>query len=406
MITHDWSAWGELAERYRAPSPRRILALDGGGIRGLITLALLEKLEADLADHYDREDLRLSQFFDYIGGTSTGAIIAAALAIGLSVPEVQSFYEEFGKEAFAKRKWYARWKSLYADGSLQKKLMDVYGEKTDLRPKMPRERPDPARKHLQSLLLAVTKNVTTDSAWPLSSNPSAKYNDTRRRDCNLQVPLWQLVRASTAAPVYFPPEVIKWDPNDEDKEFVFVDGGTTSYNCPAFLMARMATEPRYRLGWQRGEGELLVVSLGTGAIPVKGARAEEPETNAASAALNTLQGLMSQAMFDQDLSCRTVGRCTYGPELDREVRDLVPREGDEVIPLERDLGRAFLYARYNVELTEPGLAEIGIHDVAPEAVHSLDSTDYMDELMRIGQAAAGQISLSHLGAFIDVELGE
>jgi hypothetical protein len=101
--------------------------------------------------------------------------------------------------------------------------------------------------HLQSLLIVVARNSTTDSAWPISSNPWAKYNDRSRKDCNLQIPQWKIVRASTAAPVYFPPEVIEWDASDASKSFVFVDGGTTAYNCPAFLMA--AWSPSRRTGW-------------------------------------------------------------------------------------------------------------------------------------------------------------
>jgi patatin-like phospholipase/acyl hydrolase len=64
---------------------RRLLALDGGGIRGLVTLGILEKLEADLRAASDAgASFRLSDFFDFIGGTSTGAILAAGLAIGKS----------------------------------------------------------------------------------------------------------------------------------------------------------------------------------------------------------------------------------------------------------------------------------------------------------------------------------
>src|SRR5919112_596473 len=105
------------------------------------------------------------------------------------------------------------------------------------------------------------------------------FNDTTRTDCNLAIPLWQLVRASTAAPVYFPPEVVSWDPGDPAKSFVFVDGGTTAYNNPAFLLFRMAIEPAYRLGWQTGEQRLLVVSVGTGSAPAVGDNAEDPSTN-------------------------------------------------------------------------------------------------------------------------------
>ena len=56
--------------------------------------------------------------------------------------------------------------------------------------------------------MVVMRNHTTDSPWPVSNNPLAKYNDRGRKDCNLNLPLWQLVRASTAAPTFFPPEVI------------------------------------------------------------------------------------------------------------------------------------------------------------------------------------------------------
>ncbi len=405
MADNNWEPWGGLGNRYRDSAPRKILALDGGGIRGLITLQVLAKLEAEIGK-YSRNGarFRLCQFFDYIGGTSTGAIIAAALAIGMSVQEVMQFYDEFGREAFTKRRWYERWKSLYGGGNLQQKLMEVYGSKTDLVPEMPGDTPDPDRKHLKTLLLVVTKNSTTDSAWPLSSNPSAKYNAASRRDCNLRIPLWQLVRASTAAPVYFPPEVIKWDPHDDAKDFVFVDGGTTSYNCPAFLMYRMATEPAYHLGWAQGENQLLVVSIGTGFAPVAGSVADDPETNAVSAAVGTLQGLMSQALFDQDVNCRTVGRCSFGDKLDREVDDLIPRENGNPVPLSRDLGKAFLYTRYNVELTDKGLAALGVTGIDARKVNALDSTDHMNDLVKIGEALAKKVSIEQLGSFVQARI--
>lgn len=84
----------------------------------------------------------------------------------------------------------------YTADPLRAKLRDVFGQNTDLHPHS-----------LKCLLLVVTKNVTTDSPWPISSNADAKYNDPIREDSNLRIPLWQLVRASTAAPVFFPPEI-------------------------------------------------------------------------------------------------------------------------------------------------------------------------------------------------------
>jgi uncharacterized protein len=90
-------------------------------------------------------------------------------------------------------------------------------------------------------LLVVLRNATTDSPWPISNNPFAKYNDPANLANNLKFPLWQLVRASTAAPTFFPPEVI----TIEGQAFVFVDGGVTMYNNPAFQMFLMATDDRW-----------------------------------------------------------------------------------------------------------------------------------------------------------------
>jgi len=235
--------WGTLQSRYEDPErPPRLLALDGGGIRGLITLSLLERLESLLAERSDNaKNFRLCQWFDYIAGTSTGAIIAAGLARGKSVQELIQFYRDSGQAMFESTHLMQRLISFYQADPLREKLRKVFGADTTLEPK-----------HLQCLLLVVTQNITTDSPWPISSNPDAVFNDPSRKDCNLRIPLWQLVRASTAAPVYFPPEILRWDPDDESKAFVFVDGGVTPYNNPAFLLYRMATGARYRLGWRPG----------------------------------------------------------------------------------------------------------------------------------------------------------
>ena len=116
---------------------------------------------------------------------------------------------------------------------------------------------------LRTLLMLVMRNATTDSPWPISNNPRAKYNDPARTDSNLNLPLWQLVRASTAAPTYFPPETIVIG----KQRFVFVDGGVTMYNNPAFQLFLMATLAPYRLCWGTGEDSMLLVSIGTGTSP-------------------------------------------------------------------------------------------------------------------------------------------
>jgi hypothetical protein len=56
-------------DRFYAPGPKRILALDGGGVRGIVSIAFLEAIETQLRSH--DPDARLCDYFDLIGGTST-----------------------------------------------------------------------------------------------------------------------------------------------------------------------------------------------------------------------------------------------------------------------------------------------------------------------------------------------
>src|SRR6476661_6915675 len=73
------------------PGPKRLLSLDGGGVRGALTVAFLERIETLLGAHHGR-DVRLGEYFDLVGGTSTGAIIAGALALGYRTSQVKDFY--------------------------------------------------------------------------------------------------------------------------------------------------------------------------------------------------------------------------------------------------------------------------------------------------------------------------
>jgi patatin-like phospholipase/acyl hydrolase len=198
----------------------------------------------------------------------------------------------------------------------------------------------------------------TGAGTKFRSNPLSHYNEQGRTDCNLQIPFWQLVRASTAAPVYFVPEVLQWDKKDPTKAFRFVDGGVTPYNNPAFLMWRMATQAPYQLNLSSGEQKMLVVSVGTGAVPQLDADVYST-SNAIQNAQNIPSAFMYGAQIDQDINCRTVGRCAYGEPIDREVGDLIPVDtAGKPIPLSTDLCRAFLYIRYNAELTSPWLNKL------------------------------------------------
>jgi uncharacterized protein len=162
-------------ERAIAPGPKRLLAIDGGGIRGVLALEILGRIESLLGQ--GKSGFRLADYFDYIAGTSTGAIVAAGLSIGRSVAEIMDFYEQAGAQMF-KRAWFRQFWYKYQDEPLAAKLREVFGAHTCL-----------GSDKLQTLLLLILRNASTDSPWPVSNNPFAKYNDRDRDDCNLDMPL-------------------------------------------------------------------------------------------------------------------------------------------------------------------------------------------------------------------------
>lgn len=115
---------------------KRILTIDGGGIRGTFPAAFLANLEQDL-------DQPIGSYFDLISGTSTGGIIAIGLALGMSAAEILQLYEDKGPTIFAQTRsglpgWLARrfrfgrwlfWGPKYSAEPLRNALIEVLGER-------------------------------------------------------------------------------------------------------------------------------------------------------------------------------------------------------------------------------------------------------------------------------------
>ena len=187
-----------LEERITKPGQKKILALDGGGIRGMMTVEVLAGIEKILrrqaeerqtgpgrlvrllCRHQHRRHHRHLPFPGNVDRRDPAASIWPAARKCSTRP----FFSGASDTSTRTRSWPG-------------KLKEVFGADTTL-----------GSDKLRTLLMMVMRNASTDSPWPLSNNPCAKYNQRDRKDCNLNLPLWQLVRASTAAPVYFPPEVV------------------------------------------------------------------------------------------------------------------------------------------------------------------------------------------------------
>lgn len=364
-----------------AIGPKSILALDGGGLRGVLTLGMLREIEAVLRkQHGDDPEFRLCHFFDLIAGTSTGAIIAAALSLGMTVDEVHAHYLNLGQVVF--KRSLLRWGALRAkfDGDkVRKALVGVLGER-----KLGSD-------DLRTGLLVVTKRLDTGSAWPITNNPQARYFKAAAKAttiANADYPLWQVVRASTAAPYFFDPETMRIGQAADGLGAVtgdFVDGGVSPANNPALQALMTATMDGYRFGWQTGADKLLVVSVGTGKADPATGHANLLESTAALHAVLSLKALMEDCADQVEAVMQWLSRSPTARTIDREMGKAEPPLG----------GMAMCsYLRYNV-LLEPGWCADHLGETfsshALKNLQAMDKPGNIPELDRVGRLAGRKL---------------
>ena len=374
--------------RIKTPGPKKILSCDGGGILGLMSVEILARLESDLRTELGKPGLLLCDYFDFVCGTSTGAIVAACISAGMSTEQIRGFYVSSGKQMFDKASLLKRLHYSYNKEPLAKKLQaafsDALGADTTL-----------GSPGLRSLLMMVMRNATTDSPWPVSNNPFAMYNQRDRQDCNLALPLWQLVRASTAAPTFFPPEVVTLGKGKQAYTFVFVDGGVTTYNNAAFLAYQMATATPYHINWKTGTDQLLIVSVGTGSAPAARPDLKPGDLWLADNAKNLPGALMNAASAGWDMACRLVGECRFGRPIDREFGDMVGAATSTG-------SKQFAYVRYDPDVSQTGLDALGLDHIKATDVQTLDSIDFIPQIQEVGvtYADAHVKTAEHLRGFL------
>ena len=246
-----------------ATGPKRILSLSGGGVRGLVTLGALERVEELLQIETGDKSYRLCDHFDLIAGTSTGSIIAVGLSMGWSVGKIKSLYDELCPVLFRPNRrlgvMMPRHDARFLEESLDRYLVEDDGSPLKL-----------GSSKLQTGLLVCAKRIDTDSAWILTNHPRSKfYNAVPGQSWlpNKDYRLKDIIRASTAAPTYLSPMTIQIsDGSDgfEPEVGVFVDGAIGGHNCPALAAFQIATLPSYRFNWPTGEDKLSILSIGTG----------------------------------------------------------------------------------------------------------------------------------------------
>ena len=370
-----------------SPGPKRILSLDGGGIRGIVSLAFLERLEALLRARTGDPALCLADYFDLIGGTSTGAIIAAGLALGHPVAHLVEVYLTLAREGFQRRWWLGgTLVPKFRAAALEAAIRAHVGDETLGSDK------------LRTGLAIVAKRLDTGSVWVFHNNPRGPFfastDGSGTAVPNRDLPLGNLIRASTAAPSYFEPELIEVAPGVTG---AFIDGGLSPHLNPALQMLMLATLEGYGFRWPMGVERLLLVSVGTGGGgPFAEARAIA-RLPAAWLAVSALRSMMSDSNWLTQTLLQWLGQSPTLWPIDAEIGALA---GDCLGPQ-----KLLHYLRYDAILEADWLkAEVGM-DVAEDELSALQAMDrpaLAPRLLEIGRrVAAARLHLEHFPAVFD-----
>ena len=365
----DWHLFG--------PGPKRILSLDGGGVRGAITVAFLERIESLLSERLGSE-VRLGDWFDLVGGTSTGALIAGALALGYRTDQIKEFYLRLAPRCFQPTRWgIPLFQAKFNADGLRAEILRIVADRklssTDL----------------ITGLCVVTKRMDTCSPWIVANNPRAPYwLDGPTHDGNDKYSLATLVRASTAAPHFFDPEPL---PISRDQSGLFIDGGVTPFNNPSQALFQMATFKAFGITWPTGPERLMIASLGTGTYRPSFVYEEEGVARFAKLAYYALMSLMTDAENMSLAQMQWMGECLTEWKINSEVGSLcaeVPQGG-----------KMFRFLRYDVKLEVEWLRnELDVHvsERDCERYRGMDNPGIVNDIYEIAKlAAAKQVKAQH-----------
>lgn len=202
-----------------------ILTIDGGGIRGYFSAYILQRVQEELK-------IDFSNYFDLISGTSTGSIIAAALATNYPIENVAKLYVEKGAEIFSPQRFNfgGVWKAKYGNAVLKAELESAFSKKT--------------LSETKTRLLIPSVDLVNGQVHVFKSN----YLDEFVRDKSVAIS--DAVLASCSAPTYFKPHKVE--------STLLADGGVWA-NDPTLVAYVEATG---KLGF--AAENVRILSIGTG----------------------------------------------------------------------------------------------------------------------------------------------
>ncbi len=279
-----------MAAQHTPPNkPITILSIDGGGIRGIIPALVMAEIER-------RTEKPISALFDLVAGSSTGGLLALALAVPgedgaprYTAEQLPMLYQQHSKLIFSRTRWDAilsidNWRvRRYPNTGISEALQDVFG--------------DAKLTDVLTDVMVTSYDIERRMPWFFRSHRAKQVDQ-----CNFL--LRDVVRATTAAPTFFEPAQLH-NHDDPDHPFALIDGSMTSIN-PA-LCAYVEAREMYPQAQ-----DFIVVSLGTGNLTQS-----LPHQEVKNWGLLNWAKPLSDIMFDA--SSRTV---------DHHIEQLLPRGAD------------------------------------------------------------------------------
>jgi len=255
----------------------KIVSFDGGGIRGLLTTTILERLEAALPGWLDRAHL--------LAGTSTGGIVALGLAHGLEPAALSELYYEHGPDIFDDS-WLDNlfdlgqvWGADYSNRNLRRELRRIFGD---------------------TLLRGLKKNVLIsafdlDNEHPDPTRRSWKpkfFHNYAGDDTDGGAPAYKVALYTSAAPTYFP------------SVEGYIDGGVVANN-PSLAALAQTQDKRVEIPERPKIEEIILLSMGTGVVlyRIEGNRHDWGYAQWAKPIINVM---MDGGMGVADYQCRQI----------------------------------------------------------------------------------------------------
>lgn len=234
----------------------RILTIDGGGIRGILPGQLLVKLEEVIQSKTGNKSAKIGDYFDLVAGTSTGGILSTFILCPgkdgkakYHAKEVVNLYIEKGDDIFHK----SIGRTIKSIGGIADEKYSAKNLESILKEKLGEE-----------VMLANLISPCLIPSYDIENRKAMFFNQFEAaKDPNYNFKLWEIARATSAAPTYFEPKKIK---NESGDEFNLIDGGVFANN-PA-LCAYVETREHFKneAGKNRTAKDMFMVSIGTGSV--------------------------------------------------------------------------------------------------------------------------------------------